>query len=102
MRRLFPRVSPSSDCLADSVDALPASTAELQEDVQNASDVDVDSPTVPLGLRFSFPVEQTALDKGYLTRTKGFNAVIKDVVRLLQDALTASHVCRTCERRMPT
>jgi hexokinase len=36
---------------------------------------DVDSPAVPLGLTFSFPVEQTALDKGILlTWTKGFSA----------------------------
>ncbi len=52
--------------------------------MQNASDVDidVDSPTVPPGLTFSFPVEQTSLDKGYLlTRRKGFaakNTVNKD------------------------
>jgi len=30
---------------------------ELQEDVQNESDIDVDSPTVPFVLTFSFPVE---------------------------------------------
>jgi len=77
-----PCVSPRSDYLADAVDAFLSSTAEFQEDVQNASDVDVDSPTVPLGLTFSFPVKQTAFDKGYLTRTKGFaakNAVNKDI-----------------------
>jgi hexokinase len=66
------RVSPSSDYLADSVDAFLTSTTELEEDLQDTSDLDIDSRTVPLGLTFSFPVEQTALDKGYLlTWTKG-------------------------------
>ncbi|KAH9167610.1 hypothetical protein EDB89DRAFT_117645 [Lactarius sanguifluus] len=31
--------------------------------VQITRDVDVDPPTMPLGLTFSFPVEQTVLDK---------------------------------------
>ncbi|KAI9456977.1 hypothetical protein BJY52DRAFT_1212716 [Lactarius psammicola] len=63
----------------------------LQEDVQNASDVGA----VPLGLTFSFPIEQIALDKGNpLTWTKGFaakNAVNKDVVGLFQDAFDRKH-----------
>lgn len=48
------------------------------------------SADVPLGLTFSFPVEQTALGSGkILTWTKGFsakNAIGNDVVKLLQDA----------------
>ena len=53
---------------------------------------DDDSPSadIPLGLTFSFPVEQTALGSGkILTWTKGFsarNAIGHDVVKLLQDA----------------
>ena len=49
---------------------------------------------------FSFPVEQTALDKGtLLTWTKGFNcknAIGHDVVKLLQDALDAKHIKVKC------
>ena len=82
------------------MDAFLTSTAVLQDDVQDASDVEVDSPTVPLGLTFSFPVEQTALDKGYLlTWTKGFaakNAINKDVVGLLQDAFDRKHLHVKC------
>jgi hexokinase len=62
--------------------------------------IDVSSPAVPLGLTFSFPVEQTALDKGILlTWTKGFsakNAVNKDVVGLLQDAFDRKHLHVKC------
>ena len=84
------------------MDAFLTSTTELQEDSQGAGDVDVDvySRTVPLGLTFSFPVEQTALDKGYLlTWTKGFaakNAVNKDIVGLLQDAFDRKHLHVKC------
>ncbi|KAF7977230.1 hypothetical protein HWV62_4327 [Athelia sp. TMB] len=53
-------------------------------------DASSDSP-VYLGLTFSFPVEQHALDSGVLLQwTKGFsakNAVGHDVVSLLQEAL---------------
>ncbi|KAG8925270.1 glucokinase [Tulasnella sp. 418] len=53
-----------------------------------------------LGLTFSFPVEQTALDKGVLlTWTKGFaakNAVGHDVVKLLQDAFDRKHLHVKC------
>lgn len=53
-----------------------------------------------LGFTFSFPVHQTALDKGtLLTWTKGFeakNAKGKDVVKLLQDALDRRGVKVTC------
>lgn len=55
---------------------------------------------LPLGLTFSFPVEQTALDKGtILTWTKGFaakNAVGHDVVQLLQDAFDRKHLHVRC------
>lgn len=82
------------------MDAFLTLTSELQEDVQDASDVDFYSRTVPLGLTFSFPVEQTALDKGILlTWTKGFaakNAVNKDVVGLLQDAFDRKHLHVKC------
>ncbi|KAH8986337.1 hypothetical protein EDB92DRAFT_1879806 [Lactarius akahatsu] len=88
------------DYLADSVDAFLTSTTELKEDALDAGDIDVDSPTVPLGLTFSFPVEQTALDKGFLlTWTKGFaakNAVNKDIVGLLQDAFDRKHLHVKC------
>lgn len=49
-----------------------------------------------MGFTFSFPVEQTAIDKGTLISwTKGFNcpdAIGKDVVKLLQDALDRKHI----------
>jgi hexokinase len=55
---------------------------------------------VHLGLTFSFPVEQTALDSGtLLTWTKGFsarNAIGKDVVKLLQDAFDRKHIHVKC------
>ncbi|KAL8281177.1 hypothetical protein RQP46_006535 [Phenoliferia psychrophenolica] len=53
-----------------------------------------------LGFTFSFPVLQTALDAGTLiTWTKGFeckNAVGKDIVQLLQDALDRKHIHVRC------
>jgi hexokinase len=53
-----------------------------------------------LGLTFSFPVEQTALNRGLLlTWTKGFsakNAIGKDIVRLLQDAFDRKHLHVKC------
>lgn len=55
---------------------------------------------IPLGLTFSFPVEQTALDSGkILTWTKGFsarNAIGNDVVRLLQDAFDRKQINVKC------
>lgn len=57
-------------------------------------------PALPLGLTFSFPVEQTALNEGkILTWTKGFaakNAVGHDVVQLLQDAFNRKHLHVRC------
>ncbi|ORX49039.1 hypothetical protein BCR36DRAFT_584147 [Piromyces finnis] len=51
---------------------------------------------IPLGFTFSFPVNQTALDKGYLMGwTKGFDCkdtVGKDVVELLNEALARKNV----------
>ena len=53
-----------------------------------------------LGFTFSFPVEQTAIDRGHLIHwTKGFNcpdAPGKDVVQLLQDALDRKHIKVKC------
>ncbi|TKY86201.1 hypothetical protein EX895_005026 [Sporisorium graminicola] len=53
-----------------------------------------------LGFTFSFPVEQSAIDRGHLIHwTKGFNcpdAPGKDVVRLLQDALDRKHIKVKC------
>ncbi|BGO91558.1 hypothetical protein NBRC10512_003218 [Rhodotorula toruloides] len=53
-----------------------------------------------LGFTFSFPVAQTALAAGTLINwTKGFeckNAVGKDVVQLLQDALDRKHIHVRC------
>ncbi|KAJ9104389.1 hypothetical protein QFC20_004525 [Naganishia adeliensis] len=61
---------------------------------------DGEDEAVHLGFTFSFPVEQTALDKGtLLTWTKGFNcknAIGHDVVKLLQDALDAKHIKVKC------
>ncbi|KAF9452017.1 hexokinase [Macrolepiota fuliginosa MF-IS2] len=88
------------DYLADSVDAFLTTEAS----------VDYTSPTGPgsgkhpnaihLGLTFSFPVEQTALDSGkILTWTKGFaarNAIGNDVVKLLQDAFDRKHMHVKC------
>ncbi|KAJ7815806.1 hexokinase-domain-containing protein [Mycena olivaceomarginata] len=54
------------------------------------------SDVVHLGLTFSFPVEQTALDSGQiLTWTKAFSAkhaIGNDVVKLLQDAFDSKHI----------
>jgi len=58
------------------------------------------SEQIYLGFTFSFPVEQTALDKGTLINwTKGFTAhgaAGKDVVQLLQDALDRKKVPVRC------
>jgi len=78
------------------VDAFLTSSTESY----NPNPIDADQSAIPLGLTFSFPVEQTALDKGFLlTWTKGFaakNAVNKDVVRLLQDAFDRKHLHVKC------
>jgi hexokinase len=51
---------------------------------------------IPLGFTFSFPVNQTAIDKGYLmVWTKGFDCkdtINKDVVALLNEALARKNV----------
>lgn len=79
------------DYLADSVDAFLTTEA-----TSNSTSPDV----IPLGLTFSFPVEQTALDSGkILTWTKGFsarNAIGNDVVKLLQDAFDRKHMNVKC------
>ncbi|KAF9268275.1 hexokinase [Marasmius fiardii PR-910] len=81
------------DYLAASVDAFLTSHAP-------PPDFDPKYDTVHLGLTFSFPVEQTALDSGkILTWTKGFsakNAVGNDVVKLLQDAFDRKHMHVKC------
>ena len=81
-----------ADYLAESVDTF-LTTHPTADDGPSASDV-------PLGLTFSFPVEQTALGSGtILTWTKGFsatNAVGHDVVKLLQDAFDRKHVHVKC------
>ncbi|KAJ3807884.1 hypothetical protein F5876DRAFT_47169 [Lentinula aff. lateritia] len=87
------------DYLADSVDAFltmhpPESPDSESPESESVPDV------LPLGLTFSFPVEQTALGAGtILTWTKGFsakNAVGHDVVRLLQDAFDRKHLHVRC------
>ncbi|KAI0751253.1 hypothetical protein C8Q80DRAFT_1098424 [Daedaleopsis nitida] len=95
------------DYLADSVDAflteyasaVPSSPSTEQAN-PFASPILSDSPEIPLGLTFSFPVEQTALNRGkILTWTKGFsakNAIGNDVVRLLQDAFNRKHLHVKC------
>ncbi|KIK65672.1 hypothetical protein GYMLUDRAFT_39175 [Collybiopsis luxurians FD-317 M1] len=90
------------DYLADSVDAFltshpppspgpPGPLGPLSEPVPDV---------LPLGLTFSFPVEQTALGAGkILTWTKGFsakNAIGNDVVKLLQDAFDRKHMHVKC------
>lgn len=99
----FPQLStcvPTSDYLADSVDAFLTSITQSPLSPYKPTNIDFDSPGVPLGLTFSFPVEQTALDKGFLlTWTKGFsakNAINKDVVKLLQDAFDRKHLHVKC------
>ncbi|KAL5527545.1 hypothetical protein ACEPAG_6346 [Sanghuangporus baumii] len=78
------------DYLADSVDEFLTSSGHEV----------TDNEALHLGLTFSFPVEQTALNKGVLlTWTKGFaakNAVGKDVVKLLQDAFDRKHMHVKC------
>lgn len=89
-----------TDYLAESVDAFltthPISNNISSQDHDSASA----STDVPLGLTFSFPVEQTALGSGkILTWTKGFsakNAVGHDVVKLLQDAFDRKHMRVKC------
>jgi hexokinase len=92
--------APISDYLADSVDAFLTASAGSQEDSDTSNAIDVDSQAIPLGLTFSFPVEQTAIDSGILLMwTKGFsakNAVNKDVVGLLQDAFDRKHLHVKC------
>jgi len=82
------------DYLADSVDTfLTSHPTAIDDDCPSESDV-------PLGLTFSFPVEQTALGSGtILTWTKGFsatNAVGHDVVKLLQDAFDRKRIHVKC------
>lgn len=78
------------DYIASCVDAF------LNESHHAAESEDI----LSLGLTFSFPVEQTALDKGkLLTWTKGFSAtgaVGHDVVQLLQDALNRKNLHVKC------
>lgn len=91
------------DYLADSVDAF---LTEFSSAVGSPTVTDIDNPfepappAVPLGLTFSFPVEQTALNQGkILTWTKGFsakNAIGNDVVQLLQDAFDRKHLHVRC------
>ena len=98
-----------SDYLADSVDAfltqptVSPTTASFNPFAGSSAIDDIDpdvDPAIPLGLTFSFPVEQTALNEGkILTWTKGFsakNAVGNDVVRLLQDAFDRKHLPVRC------
>ncbi|KAI0721984.1 hexokinase-domain-containing protein [Cerioporus squamosus] len=95
------------DYLADSVDAflteyasaVPSSPSSEQPNPFASPSLSED-PAVPLGLTFSFPVEQTALNQGkILTWTKGFaakNAIGNDVVKLLQDAFDRKHLHVKC------
>ena len=98
-----------ADYLADSVDAflteyasaVPSSpSTEQANPFASPSPSMSDQPAVPLGLTFSFPVEQTALNQGkILTWTKGFaakNAIGNDVVQLLQDAFNRKHLHVKC------
>jgi len=87
------------DYLAESVDAfltIHSCNDSISQDDNSATA----STDVPLGLTFSFPVEQTALGSGtILTWTKGFsakNAIGHDVVKLLQDAFDRKHMGVKC------
>ncbi|KZO93239.1 hypothetical protein CALVIDRAFT_546729 [Calocera viscosa TUFC12733] len=76
--------------IADSVDHfLTTADVPLTED-----------ETLYLGLTFSFPVEQTAINKGkLLSWTKGFaatHAIGNDVMQMLQDALDRRHIHVKC------
>jgi hexokinase len=98
--------------LADSVDAFltdsattPTATpsgipSSLSSPALSSSSLDTDPPAIHLGLTFSFPVEQSALDSGVLlTWTKGFtakNAIGNDIVKLLQDAFDRKHMHVKC------
>lgn len=97
------------DYLADSVDAFltelpPSPTDGPADPFASSSSLDLldstSDPALPLGLTFSFPVEQTALNEGkILTWTKGFsakNAIGNDVVKLLQDAFDRKHLHVRC------
>ncbi|KAI0029527.1 hexokinase-domain-containing protein [Vararia minispora EC-137] len=85
------------DYMADSVDAF---LTEQSSSPTVPTGSGPDSLSLPLGLTFSFPVEQTALDKGLLlTWTKGFsakNAIGKDIVGLLQNAFDKKHLHVKC------
>ncbi|CAI2164954.1 17079_t:CDS:2 [Funneliformis geosporum] len=78
------------DFLADCIDKF---LAELNETDKRSSSKE---GKLNLGFTFSFPVEQTAIDKGNLISwTKGFTcagAVGKDVVFMLQEALNRKGV----------
>ena len=96
------------DYLADSVDAflteyasaVPSSPSAREQPDPFATPSLSEDTAVPLGLTFSFPVEQTALNRGkILTWTKGFaakNAIGNDVVQLLQDAFNRKHLHVKC------
>ena len=88
----------SLDYLADSVDAFL--TKEATSDYDSVTQTGETRDEVLLGLTFSFPVDQTALDSGkILTWTKGFaarNAIGHDVVKLLQDAFDRKHMHVKC------
>ncbi|KAF9468798.1 hexokinase [Collybia nuda] len=88
------------DYLADSVDAFLTTHAASAYTSPGQAAVDNNPDVVHLGLTFSFPVEQTALDSGkILTWTKGFaakNAIGNDVVKLLQDAFDRKHMHVKC------
>ncbi|KAJ6516349.1 hypothetical protein C8R45DRAFT_1059158 [Mycena sanguinolenta] len=88
------------DYLADAVDAFPTSHAPPSSHGKGDPFSQPSADVVHLGLSFSFPVEQTALDSGkILTWTKGFSAkhaIGNDVVKLLQDAFDRKHMHVKC------
>lgn len=84
----------SLDYMADSVDAFLTSRGS------GDADSPIEQGPLNLGLTFSFPVEQTALNSGkILTWTKGFSAkhaIGNDVVQLLQSAFDRKHMHVRC------
>ncbi|ORY00624.1 hypothetical protein K493DRAFT_312757 [Basidiobolus meristosporus CBS 931.73] len=73
-----------ANCIEDFITVHPAAEALRQASV------------IPLGFTFSFPINQTAINRGKLLQwTKSFtatNVVGHDVAQLLQDALNRKHL----------
>ncbi|KAH8984615.1 hypothetical protein EDB92DRAFT_2105911 [Lactarius akahatsu] len=89
--------------IADTVGAILNPTTKLQGDVQITRDVDVDSSAMSLGLKFSFPIEQTVLD-GYSKFISGIYhcEIMRNTLFVLIDASTADPLRRKGDRASTT